>query len=493
MTARTEAERQRAEEERQRTEELKRKKIEKINNELEEQTPEIRDCLLQFQNCFNLLIPNVRDFFIAFDDESISQEGGFLPDDESTPEENGFMQEEYPEEIEDEKYGSDFMRGHGIMKDTNVVINLEDVRKVQETDDNEIVIENIKEHINLLNNKLLPQVKKWEQTMQPYGEGNGRLIKRIIDIKQRIQSEIKMFESLQILPKKKTQSAVNNDFDSDDDDDFVEVSFDDPRVISAAESEAALLGMTSSSRRSISIQPNDPDNQPSTSGSSPNSNHFPQSKGKNMKTKQNNIRCPDEYLSQVDIVPKRLHNPLAGLSQIWTATPDLHEQEEIDSTGGIMGVATQRVNYERAWEPVKWACRAPLTTGRLCPRRDREKCPMHGPIIPRNETGEPLLPEDAARDKAAREKYEREHPAWQDPQLLAELKAATGLDLKVTHGRQKRKRKYENLTDIKKTTPRERLSKRVLSHKAIRRLNSALAKEHASAPNTSADFNFGRS
>lgn len=493
LTARTEAERQRAEEERQRTEELKRKKIEKVTNELEEHTPEIKNSLLQFQNCFKLLIPDVHDFFIVFDDEDISQEGGFLLDDDSTREEGGFVQEDNAIEMEDEKYGSDFMRGHGILKGANIVIDLEDVRKVQETADNEIVIENLKEHINLFNTKLLPQVRKWEQIMQPYGEGNGRLIKRIVETKQQLLNAVKIFGSLQILPKKSSKTVVDSDSDSDDDDDFVEVPFDDPRVIRAAESEAALLGMTSSSTKSLNIQPNDPDNQPSTSGSSQASNNSPQTEGKVKTTKQNNIRCPDEYLSETDTAPKRLHNPLAGLSQVWTATPDLHEQDEVVSTGGIMGVATQRVNYERTWEPVKWACRAPLPNGSLCPRKDREKCPMHGPIIPRDEAGAPLLPEDAAREKAAKEKYEREHPAWQDPQLLAELKAATGVDLKVTHGRQKRKRKYENLTDLKKTTPRERLKKKVFSRKAICRLNSALAKERSSAPTTSSDFNFSRS
>ncbi|KAJ2910562.1 hypothetical protein GGI21_000743 [Coemansia aciculifera] len=36
------------------------------------------------------------------------------------------------------------------------------------------------------------------------------------------------------------------------------------------------------------------------------------------------------------------------------------------------------------------ACRAPLNkSGRLCPRRDRIKCPLHGPIIDRDDNGQP--------------------------------------------------------------------------------------------------------
>ncbi|KAJ2870072.1 hypothetical protein GGH93_005855, partial [Coemansia aciculifera] len=35
------------------------------------------------------------------------------------------------------------------------------------------------------------------------------------------------------------------------------------------------------------------------------------------------------------------------------------------------------------------ACRAPLKGGRLCPRRDLLKCPLHGPVIDRDEAGRP--------------------------------------------------------------------------------------------------------
>lgn len=490
LTARTEAERQRAEEERQRTEEIKRKKIEKIRKELEESSQEISDSVVQFNNCFQLLIPNVSDFFIPLSDEPAEGGGGFMLnaedyDDDLTSDHNGETEEKF-------EYGSDSMRGHGIMKGVNVQIDLENVRKVQRTADNEIVIDNLKEYVTILRTKLLPKVRRWEEIIKPHSAGNETLIKAIIDCKISVQNCVKKFDSLNIIPKKKQESStVDEDFDSDDDDDFIEVGFDDPRVASAAASEAALLGIPkASSGSSSSSQPDDPNNLPSSSGWSGTLQQQQQQQRGGLSTKSKNVRSPDDYLIKETTPPKRLHNPLAGLSQVWTATGDLHEQDDIQSTGGILGIATQRVNYERTWEPVKWACRAPLKTGQLCPRQDRNKCPFHGPVIPRDEAGNPLRPEDAAREKAAREKHEREHPAWQDPQLLAELKAATGVDLKVEKGRQRHKRKYENLTDLKKTTPKERLAKKVLSRKAVRRVNAALASETKSAPNTSSDFRF---
>lgn len=490
LTARTESERQAAEEERRRLEEVKRKKIEKITNEMENTTSEIKDSITEFQNCFRLLIPDLHDFFIPLDDQEGQEPGGFFfEEDTESPQDGGFIPEESTAEKE-LQYGSDFMRGHGIMKGTSVQINLGDVRKVQETRDNEIVIQNLKENVRILKTNYVPLVKRWEQTMRPYSEGNGALIKRILDIKNVVEGSVRKFESVQIIPKKLEKQTSNDDFESDSDDDFIEVPFDDPRVISAAASEAALLGISGSSFQSDGQHSADPNNQPSTSGVNFDKEITLKQSSKKGGNKKADARCPDDYLSNGAAKPQRHHNPLAGLSQVWTATPDLHEQDEMDTTGGILGIATQRVNYERTFEPVKWECRAPLATGRLCPRKDRERCPLHGPIVPRDEIGQPVRPEDVARERAAKEKYEQENPAWQDPQLLAEIKAATGVDLKVPKGRSRIREKYKNLTDIRKMTSRERLAKKVLSKRAVRRVNSALARDH-SAPQSSSNFNFG--
>jgi len=33
----------------------------------------------------------------------------------------------------------------------------------------------------------------------------------------------------------------------------------------------------------------------------------------------------------------------------------------------------RKITFEGKFEPVKWACRAPLPSGKLCPRKDRVK------------------------------------------------------------------------------------------------------------------------
>ncbi|RWR99436.1 UV-stimulated scaffold protein A-like isoform X1 [Dinothrombium tinctorium] len=113
-------------------------------------------------------------------------------------------------------------------------------------------------------------------------------------------------------------------------------------------------------------------------------------------------------------------------------------------------------------------CKAPLPNGKLCPRRDKIKCPFHGKIIPRNDCGDLLDAE--ARQKEEKQK-ENEAVDWQDPELLRDIKAQIGVDLTMPRrgenkvkGKGKRK-KYPGLDDIRTCdeTPRTRLSKKIFT------------------------------
>lgn len=105
-------------------------------------------------------------------------------------------------------------------------------------------------------------------------------------------------------------------------------------------------------------------------------------------------------------------------------------------------------------------CNVKLDSGKLCNRRDKVKCPFHGKIIPRDHNGIPI-------DEVKRLEEERERnrkpvvPEWQDPQLLAEIKSATGVDL--TMPKKGRKTKQPRLADAKTCdlTPQQRLQKRL--------------------------------
>lgn len=65
---------------------------------------------------------------------------------------------------------------------------------------------------------------------------------------------------------------------------------------------------------------------------------------------------------------------------------------------------------------------------------------------------------------------------WQDPELLRDIQAATGLDLKVE--KRKKGKKNPGLTDIKQVenTTRKRLGKKIFNKTAMRRVASHLNK-----------------
>lgn len=145
------------------------------------------------------------------------------------------------------------------------------------------------------------------------------------------------------------------------------------------------------------------------------------------------------------------------------------------------------MTFAGKFEPVKWACRAPLPSGKLCPRRDRFKCPFHGKIIPRDESGKPTGQQESDAPSEAADSTGVSTAAneldWRE--IQPDIEAATGLDL---GGRKKRKSKapstateeqkmskkakYARLTNLKKNTntPRTRLEKKVLNQRAVRRV-----------------------
>ena len=51
--------------------------------------------------------------------------------------------------------------------------------------------------------------------------------------------------------------------------------------------------------------------------------------------------------------------------------------------------------------------------------------------------GQPSIAEDRLAEQARAEEEKQRNPDWQDPNLLKELKAATGIDLKMPNKRGK--------------------------------------------------------
>lgn len=180
---------------------------------------------------------------------------------------------------------------------------------------------------------------------------------------------------------------------------------------------------------------------------------------------------------------------------IMTIKPDGHrfwvssaeDRDEMKDPDGEASIRTRVIEFSGNFQKVKWTCRAPLPSGKLCPRQDRIKCPFHGKVIARDETGKPSNPEDReAEEKRLEEEKANKVPDWQDPKLLADLKESTGVDLrmpdKTKRGWRKHlpgeEKKYVGLTDIKAShnTTYSRLSKKVFQKSSMRRVAADLDK-----------------
>ncbi|XP_006038185.1 UV-stimulated scaffold protein A-like [Alligator sinensis] len=156
-------------------------------------------------------------------------------------------------------------------------------------------------------------------------------------------------------------------------------------------------------------------------------------------------------------------------------------EEEVENKEVSEMLKTRYITFAGKFEPVKHKCRAPMPDGSLCERQDRIKCPFHGKIIPRDESGNPVNPEDKAREEKLRFEKQAQQPEWQDPEFMREVEAATGVDLGSSRysgkGKKKgKKKKYPNLTDLKQqaNTARSRLEKKVFNKEAMKRVVKAM-------------------
>lgn len=123
-------------------------------------------------------------------------------------------------------------------------------------------------------------------------------------------------------------------------------------------------------------------------------------------------------------------------------------------------------NSSRCDATMVLACNVKLDSGKLCPRRDKIKCPFHGLIIARDHNGNPINEADRLREEASKSKRNDSVPEWQDPEFLRDIQAATGIDLTMPTKRSrvsKDKTCVLKVSDAKKCdiTTKQRIQKRL--------------------------------
>ena len=359
--------------------------------------------------------------------------------------ENTFNFEVILDEAEAEE-DEDDERTHGIL-DRRAVIKI-DVEESDQVDleENGPVVENLKDQYAVLTSRLLPLVKKWVVVLTKAGNDDSQdLLRKAIDLKAGLERAEAKAKSLgdEVVTKKAKKGS-----EDEDEDDFEEV----PEKVDyqeSAEKDGLLEMVFLRSEMETSCRPS---------------------------TSKADTGKPDVEEGGVPVVPFDVDLMNWGEGESTTkvlVNRDSHrfwgsnlarDDEEMEVRKNSQRV----IEFAGKFEPVKWSCRAPFPSGKLCPRMDRKKCPLHGPIVARDAvTGRPEL---------ELEKQDGENDDWNDPGLLRDIEEATGQQLTSKKGKGRGKKSNTGLTNIQEAqnTVRKRLEKKVFNRSSMKRVAASL-------------------
>ncbi|XP_057561583.1 UV-stimulated scaffold protein A [Hippopotamus amphibius kiboko] len=517
VDVRTLAERKRAEEKQKRLDRIYKERSERAAREMEEMSGEIRSCLTELESCFRLLVPFDLDPIPGAALPAVAEEGGrdeeqpccskSLPACTRRP--GAWGAEGLPSEDEDGDGDSDpegFVRHHGLgsRKYTLDVELSPGGLRVHEDEDNLAVIHAARDTLRLIQNKFLPAVCSWVQLFTRAGTHGGHL-EGAIDLKAELETALRRSRELDIAPEggRRREMAApgdgDGDEDEDEDEDFVEVPEKegyeacipehlrpeyglerDPaaprsqaRKSTGADEEACDPTSAAAQRHRLWRQP---------PPASPPGPRAPRGLEETEKLAAERARAPVVpfgvdlcYWGQEELTAGKI---LKSDSEHRFWKP--HEVDtEVDSAALSESLRSRYITFAGRFEPVQHRCRAPRPDGRLCERQDRLKCPFHGKIIPRDDAGRPLHPEDRAREQRQQLQRPAGRPGGLDPGFVRDVEAATGVDLGSSRlsGRGGGKRsKHPGLTDLKRQadTARARISKKVFAKAAVQRVVTAM-------------------
>ncbi|XP_054993474.1 UV-stimulated scaffold protein A [Sorex araneus] len=507
MDARTPAERRRDEARQRRLDLIHQDRAQQAAGRMEEMSTEIQCCLTELDSCFELLLP------FDLTEASHMAENKLEPQEEEQPCCSRSLSEaEHPppgpgasSEDEDSDQ-NEFVRCHGLgsHKYTLQVDLSSDGLRVQEDEDNVAIIHSARDALKLIQNKFLPAVCSWVQVFTRAGVQGGPL-QKAISLKVELEKALRRGRELAIEPlgPRQHQTAATGDTDEDDDDeDFVEVLEKEgyeahiPDHLWAEYGLEEKSGAQGSAARTRTSREEEeacdpttaaaqlhhrPRHQPSTPRALglPPASPQPEEAGKQAEW----ARAPVVPFG-VDLCYWGQEQPSVGKilradseHRFWKPS---EVEPEVDSATVAETLRTRRITFAGTFEPVQHRCRAPRPDGRLCERQDRLKCPFHGKIIPRDDTGQPLCEEDRVREQQQQLQRQAERPDWKDPAFLRDVEAAIGVDLgssRCGKGKGKsRKRKHPGLTDLRQqtNTPRARIAKKVFAKAAMQRVVAAM-------------------
>ncbi|KAI8384875.1 uncharacterized protein BYT42DRAFT_563925 [Radiomyces spectabilis] len=466
---------------------IQERRYEHIKIEMEEQLELIQENLKSMESCFEILVPkNADDTSIDFD---ALMKGDMAASNRST--DDAYKQSILSHGLASNRYKITIDLSENLLED-----------QVQESEENEIIYEQLREAYTLMETKHIKQVTQWMNTLVKLEYTDSRekekLIKQLIDVKAAMTEAGRKAKLLgiQVMERRKSKDDRGTAAEEDEDE-FLNELFEEVDIPTEtsekAESSSGKLGRTISSTKlppgqrifPLAYEPAMSEDvtysgarvrseSPSDKASS-DASHDTNGKGK-----QPEDPLREELLKRAPVVE------WGDDLYYWDKTSVQFNTSGIERSHRFMGVGEgtnempQHLLEELRKRPLYYksdvkqnlkACRAPLHNGSLCPRRDLVTCPFHGKIIPRDELGRPVRPEDQVSTPVEDDPRAPESPSlWQ--QLEGDVMQQAGQErIDSNAKRRKKQTKKSALIDVRKKPESSytRLQKR-LDDPKLRRL-----------------------
>ncbi|CEP08633.1 hypothetical protein [Parasitella parasitica] len=366
----------------------------------------IKDNLTNMEGCFEILVPkNVfQDKDLDFDALLSGQASSNQPAESDT----------YKDRILSHGLGSN---RYQITIDMSEESLMEDIK---ETDDNRIVFDQLREAYTQLESKHMNQLNHWINTLVKMDLADKaekeKWIKELINLKASATKEIRKAKLLKIEATHKPENRIDTTNMEEEDDEFGDELFEDVDV-----DEINAEGREKGSMSSLKLPPlqrifplsYDPSMMEDATYGGPPSVPEDRAEASRDKGKQKANPEKEELYKRAPVWGEDLY--------YWDKKNVQFNTSGIEKSHRFMGVGEgtnempehlldelrKRPIYYKSQAPKEIpvrACRHPLRNGSLCPRRDLVTCPFHGKIIPRDDLGRPLNPQDVATTSAAASK-----------------------------------------------------------------------------------------
>ncbi|MQL80962.1 hypothetical protein Taro_013406 [Colocasia esculenta] len=285
--------------------------------------------------------------------------------------------------------------------------SLREGKKVSENSENSAVFDALREFYKLIVSKHLLSVQEWMSVLVRVDTTDKRFrdfaMKEFIDVRNLIQSARKKCEELGcVLPSSTPLEQEENDMweegtigvpDYDNarlrdasSDNYVAIA--DKKVQELGDCGSSIDNPDMMDGKSVAtlVVDKDGDKGASSEGTSNHESSVPSSLKSKLLTEAPVVKWGPFLESWGSKQDAMVNYRGLELESHWGRV----EQDAVIPAEKIAELSSNWCLYEEQTIEIK-PCLAPLKNGRLCQRRDLKVCPFHGPIIPRDSNGNPLL------------------------------------------------------------------------------------------------------